>query len=232
MRSKLRKWRDISKFVIVFMMYCDITELEKDRFDMGLCWGSCEFMVLYQLRIVLELMGSYTIKKLMVQEGIIAMQVISPHTFLSSNSLTLRKRKACKLFPVVEQNIPLHEYTDHNCGRGVKSLPLGPRSSQFSRLKFFRGFFSTVRQMSGKVRSQPSPNIIWPSLSSILIHYGRQWHEMLTRPKTSNKQTNKTKEIKLQENVESYIMLSYRRYIIHLTYLAILNLDDWDGQDM
>ena len=26
----------------------------------------------------------------------------------------------------------------------------------------------------------------WPSLSSILIHYGRQWPEMLTRPKTSN----------------------------------------------
>ena len=31
-----------------------------------------------------------------------------------------------------------------------------------------------------------SPNIIWPSLSSIIIHYGRQWPEMLTRPKTSN----------------------------------------------
>ena len=41
--------------------------------------------------------------------------------------------------------------------------------------------------MSGSFRPPRSP--IWPSLSSILIHYGRQWTEMLTRPKTSNKHT-------------------------------------------
>ena len=40
--------------------------------------------------------------------------------------------------------------------------------------------------MSGSFRTPRSPNIIWPSLSSILIHYGRQWPEMLTRPKTFN----------------------------------------------
>ena len=40
--------------------------------------------------------------------------------------------------------------------------------------------------MSGNFRPPRSPNIIWPSLSSLLIHYGRQWPEMLTRPKTLN----------------------------------------------
>ena len=40
--------------------------------------------------------------------------------------------------------------------------------------------------MLGDYSPPRSPNIIWPSLSSILIHYGHQWPEMLTRPKTSN----------------------------------------------
>ena len=53
----------------------------------------------------------------------------------------------------------------------------------------FSGFSSPVRQMLGSFRPPRSPNIIWPSLSSLLIHYGRQWPELLTRPKTSNKQT-------------------------------------------
>ena len=45
-------------------------------------------------------------------------------------------------------------------------------------------FFSPVRQMSGSFRPPRFPNIVWPSLSSLLIiHYGRQWFEMLTRPK-------------------------------------------------
>ena len=48
------------------------------------------------------------------------------------------------------------------------------------------GFFSPVRQMSGSFRPPRSPNIIWPSLSSILIHYGHQWSEMLMHPKTWN----------------------------------------------
>ena len=50
----------------------------------------------------------------------------------------------------------------------------------------FWGFSSPVRQMSGSFRPPRSPNNIWPSLSSILIHYGGQWPEMWTRPKTSN----------------------------------------------
>ena len=51
----------------------------------------------------------------------------------------------------------------------------------------FSGFSSPVRQISGSFRPPRSPNIIWPSLpSSVIIHYGRQWPEMLTRPKPSN----------------------------------------------
>ena len=52
----------------------------------------------------------------------------------------------------------------------------------------FSGFSSPVRQISGSFRPPRTPNIIWLSLSSssIIIHYGRQWPEMLTRPKTSN----------------------------------------------
>ena len=55
----------------------------------------------------------------------------------------------------------------------------------------FQGFSSPVRQMLGSFRPPKSPNIIWPSLSSILIHYGRQWPEMLMRPKSSNIHTNR-----------------------------------------
>ena len=36
--------------------------------------------------------------------------------------------------------------------------------------------------------------------------------------------------MKLQENVESYIMLSYTHCILRLTLLGILNRDDCDGQ--
>ena len=39
--------------------------------------------------------------------------------------------------------------------------------------------------MSGSFRTPRSPNIIWPSSSNI-IHYGRQWPEMLMCPKVSN----------------------------------------------
>ena len=66
-----------------------------------------------------------------------------------------------------------------------------PRSGQVSWVRFFRGFSSPIRQRSGNFRPPRSPNNIWSSLSSILIHYGRQCPEMLTRPKTSIKQTNK-----------------------------------------
>ena len=36
-------------------------------------------------------------------------------------------------------------------------------SGQVSRMRFFRGFSSPVRQMSGSFRPTRSPNIIWPS---------------------------------------------------------------------
>ena len=52
--------------------------------------------------------------------------------------------------------------------------------------EFFRGFSTPIRQMSGTFRPPGFPNIIWPSLSSIIIHYGCQWPEMLMCPKTSN----------------------------------------------
>ena len=60
-----------------------------------------------------------------------------------------------------------------------------PGRDKFPGWGFFGGF-SPVRQMSGSFRPQGPPNIIWPSLSSIIIHYGRQWPEMLTCPQTSN----------------------------------------------
>ena len=51
----------------------------------------------------------------------------------------------------------------------------------------FSGFSSPVRRMSGSFRPPRSPNIIWPSFSSsLIIHYGRQLPEMLTRPKILN----------------------------------------------
>ena len=62
-----------------------------------------------------------------------------------------------------------------------------PRSGQVSWVRFFRGFCSPVRQMSGRFRPPRFPNIIWSSLSSsLIIHYQRQWPEMLMRPKTLN----------------------------------------------
>ena len=85
-------------------------------------------------------------------------------------------------------------FITQKCGLRVTSLGPGfdPRSGQVSWVRVFRGFSSLVRQMSGSFRSPRSPNIIWPSLSSIVIHYGRQWPELSTRPKTSNIQIDYT----------------------------------------
>ena len=48
-----------------------------------------------------------------------------------------------------------------------------PRLGQVSWVRFFWGFSSPVRQMSGSFRPPKSQNIIWPSLSSsLIIHYG------------------------------------------------------------
>ena len=78
-------------------------------------------------------------------------------------------------------------------GRAVACAPV----TQRARVRFsvgtsvlgelFSEFSLPVRQMSGSFMPRSSPNIIWPSLStSFIIHYGRQWPEMLTRPKTLN----------------------------------------------
>ena len=47
-----------------------------------------------------------------------------------------------------------------------------------------------------------------------------------------NKVFRKTFGAKLQENGESYILLSYTHCILRLTLLGILNREDWDGQHM
>ena len=81
----------------------------------------------------------------------------------------------------------------HHCGASGSMLHLScsgpgfnPRSGQVSWVTFFRRFSSSVRQVSGSFRPPWSPNIIWLSLSSTLIHYGCQWPEMLMRPNTWN----------------------------------------------
>ena len=80
-----------------------------------------------------------------------------------------------------------------------------PRSGQVSWVRFFRGFSSPVRQMSVSFRPPRSPNIIWRSLSSwLIIHYGRQWPEMLTRPKTLNRLYRHT-HISLSETEDCFI---------------------------
>ena len=58
-----------------------------------------------------------------------------------------------------------------------------------------------------------SPNIIWPSSPSLIIHYGRQWPEMLTRPKTLNIQnihTLSVTEADSQPNIVSHYGQVYR----------------------
>ena len=65
----------------------------------------------------------------------------------------------------------------HRCGasgrqpaRLSRSGPeFNPRSGHVSWVRFFRGFSSHVRQMSGNFRPPRSPNIIWPSQSSFHI---------------------------------------------------------------
>ena len=74
------------------------------------------------------------------------------------------------------------------CAPVTQRAGFDPRLGQVFWVRFFRGFSSTVRQMSGSFRPPRSPTIIWPSFSSsIIIHYGRQSPEILTCPKTNNK---------------------------------------------
>ena len=57
----------------------------------------------------------------------------------------------------------------------------------------FSGVFLSCKTNVGKLWAPRSPYIIWLSLSSILIQYGRQWPGMLTLPKTTNIQIYKNK---------------------------------------
>ena len=86
-----------------------------------------------------------------------------------------------------------------------------PRSGLVSWVRFFRGFPSPVRQMPGSFKPLRSPIIIWPSLSSaIIIHYGCQWPEMLTCPKTSNIHTYTHMEIfQIIAKIEGHHCLSF-----------------------
>ena len=62
-------------------------------------------------------------------------------------------------------------------GQAVECTPVTQRARVRSPVRtsflgevFFRGFTSSVRQMSGSFRPPRSPNIIWPSFSSSIIH--------------------------------------------------------------
>ena len=104
--------------------------------------------------------------------------------------MKFKKETSIKLCPIF---IHYRIHFQHPCpplwarqqhARLSRSRPgFDPRSGQVSWVRCFRGFSSPVRQMSGSFRLPRSPNIIWPSLSSIIIHYGHQWPEMLTCPK-------------------------------------------------
>ena len=120
-----------------------------------------------------------------------------PHLFIPSITATLvTEWKICvlqwKTCPWAEQVVVVDDDDDISNYKVflvfIITLCVFPysRSGQISSVRFFRGFSSPVRQMSGSFRPPRSPNIIWPSWSSILIHYGRQWPELLTRPKTWN----------------------------------------------
>ena len=56
----------------------------------------------------------------------------------------------------------------HRCGSG-SSMHACHTAGQVSWVRFFRGFSSPVRQISGTFRPTRSPNIIWPPLSSFRI---------------------------------------------------------------
>ena len=86
--------------------------------------------------------------------------------------------------------ITIHESTA--VGQSAACAPVTQRARVRSPVgtsfmgEVFTGFFLTCKTNVGSFRPPRSPNIIWPSLSSIIIHYGRQWPEMLTRPNTTN----------------------------------------------
>ena len=88
--------------------------------------------------------------------------------------LTLPKKTSNKQIGLIKTCPPLWARRQHACLS--RSGPrFDPWSGQVSWVRFFLGFSSPVRQMSGSFKPPRSPNIIWPSLSSsLIIHYGRQ----------------------------------------------------------
>ena len=88
----------------------------------------------------------------------------------------------------MNENMKWHEERDHRCGQGVTSLPLTFPGFDPGRVSFpcwgFRGFSSTVRQMSGKLRPHPSPDIIGYHNHQKSLFTDTIDLDMLTRPKT------------------------------------------------
>ena len=63
---------------------------------------------------------------------------------------------------IISRGPPLWNKRQH--ARLSRSGPrFNPRSGQVSWVRFFRGFSSPIRRMSGSFRPTRSPNIIWPS---------------------------------------------------------------------
>ena len=71
----------------------------------------------------------------------------------------------------MDASVHIHTATDkRQHARLSRSGPgFDPWSGQVSWVRFFRGFSSPVRQISGSFRPPKSPNINWPSLSSFHI---------------------------------------------------------------
>ena len=91
----------------------------------------------------------------------------------------------------------VHSQTNHRCGLGITSFPLKQRTqvrspvSQFHDLRFFRGFPSIVRQMSGNLGHLRHPVIIWPSYIIRLGTVTVSEHNCNTRPSLNNNNTHK-----------------------------------------
>ena len=74
---------------------------------------------------------------------------------------------------IIHQSAPKLQYSPPLWLRHARLLRSGPgfdsRTWQVFWVRFFRGFSSPVRQLSGNFRPTRSPNIIWPPLSSFHI---------------------------------------------------------------
>ena len=103
---------------------------------------------------------------------------------LHNNARTTKKTMHwCSLINT-DSHPPLWARRQHAC-LSCSGPRFDPQLGQVSWVRFFQGFSSPVRQMSGSFRPPRSPNIIWPSFSSsLIIHYRHEWTEMLMPPKT------------------------------------------------